>query len=230
MPDLSVWWVGWRVHVLRVFHHYFSAKKLTFFLAESSAIALACVLGAASCAWMFAPTGTRPPLMTLLPTLLLLSAAFVLTFQFTLYLLDLYDLRVGAEDRQRGYRLLKAAGITAGLVGVGMMAVALVLPVQLPPGTLLGGAMGALAGTLTVRVAIHALVGHPSPVLLIGDGAKARAVMKAIEEGGEGSFRVVAMVDPRREGVGPLEEMASRLKAEYVVQAADDMRGANWVD
>ncbi|MFL5348012.1 MAG: polyisoprenyl-phosphate hexose-1-phosphate transferase ExoE [Hyalangium sp.] len=216
--------------MLRVFHHYFSAKKLTFFLAESSAIALACVLGAAGCAWMFAPAGTRPPLGTMLPTLLTLSAAFVLTFQFTLYLLDLYDLRVAAEDRQRGYRFLKAAGVTAGLVGVGMLAMALVFPVQLPPGTLLGGAMGALAGTLTVRVAIHALVGQPSPVLLIGDGVKARAVMKAIEEGGEGSYKVVAMVDPRREGVGPLDEMARRLKAQYVVQAADDMRGANWVE
>jgi sugar transferase (PEP-CTERM system associated) len=102
--------------------------------------------------------------------------------------------------------------------------------VQLPPGTLLGGAMGALAGTMAVRVSLRAVVGDPSPVLIIGDGLKARAVTKAIEEGGEGSFRVVAMVDPRREGVGPLEEMASRLKAEYVVQAADDMRGANWVN
>jgi exopolysaccharide biosynthesis polyprenyl glycosylphosphotransferase len=217
------------VHVLRVFHHYFSAKKLTFFLAESTAIALACVLGAAGCAWMFAPAGLRPPLLGLVPTLLGLSAAFVFTFQFTMYLLDLYDLRVAAEDRQRGYRFLKAAGVTAALVGVGTLVVALIYPVQLPPGMLLGGAMGALAGTLTVRVAIHAVVGDPSPVLLIGDGVKARAVMKAIEEGGEGSYKVVAMVDPRREGVGPLEEMASRLKAEFVVQAADDMRGANWV-
>jgi exopolysaccharide biosynthesis polyprenyl glycosylphosphotransferase len=222
--------VGWRVHVLRVFHHYFSAKKLTFFLAESSAIALACVLGAAGCAWMFAPAGTRPPLMAMLPSLLGLSAAFVFTFQFTMYLLDLYDLRVAAEDRQRGYRFLKAAGLTAAVVGMGTLVVALVYPVALPPGTLLGGAMGALAGTLTVRFSIHALVGEPSPVLLIGDGKKARAVMKAIEEGGEGSYRVVAMVDPRREGVGPLEEMARRLQAQYVVQAADDMRGANWVE
>lgn len=221
---------GWRVHVLRVFHHYFSAKKLTFFLAESSAIALACVLGAAGCAWMFAPGGTRPPLLPMLPALLGLSATFVLTFQFTMYLLDLYDLRVAAEDRQRGYRFLKAAGVTAAVVGLGTLLVALVYPVELPPGTLLGGAMGALAGTLTVRVSIHALVGEPSPVLLIGDGKKARAVMKAIEEGGEGSYRVVAMVDPRRDGVGPLEEMAQRLQARYVVQAADDMRGANWVE
>jgi exopolysaccharide biosynthesis polyprenyl glycosylphosphotransferase len=218
------------VHVLRVFHHYFSAKKLTFFLAESSAIGLACVLGAAGCAWMFAPSGMRPPLLTLLPTLLVLGAAFVVAFQFTMYLLDLYDLRVAAEDRQRGYRFLKAAGVTVAVVGAGMLVLALVLPVQLPPGTLLGGAMGALGGTLTVRVAIHALVGEPSPVLLIGDGAKARAVMKAIEEGGEGSYKVVAMVDPRRDGVGPLDELAQRLKAEFVVQAADDMRGANWVD
>jgi sugar transferase (PEP-CTERM system associated) len=216
--------------VLRVFHHYFSAKKLTFFLAESSAIALACVLGAAGCAWMFAPVGMRLPLETMGPALLGLSAAFVLAFQFTLYLLDLYDLRVAAEDRQRGYRFLKAAGVTTALVGVGMMAASLVYPVYLPPGTLLGGAIGALAGTMAVRVSLRAVVGEPSPVLIIGDGIKARAVTKAIEEGGEGSFRVVAMVDPRREGVGPLEEMATRLKVEYVVQAADDMRGANWVN
>jgi exopolysaccharide biosynthesis polyprenyl glycosylphosphotransferase len=216
--------------VLRVFHHYFSARKLTFFLVESSAIALACVLGAAGCAWMFAPAGVRPPLAEMGPTLLVLSAAFVLAFQFTLYLLDLYDLRVAAEDRQRGYRFLKAAGVTAVVVGVSMLAVPLVYPVQLPPGTLLGGAMGALAGTMAVRVSLRAVVGAPSPVLLIGDGLKARAVAKAIEEGGEDSFRVVAMVDPRRDGVGPLDEMAARLKAEYVVQAADDMRGANWVD
>ncbi|MBN1204516.1 MAG: sugar transferase [Myxococcaceae bacterium] len=216
--------------MLRVFHHYFSAKKLTFFLAESSAIALACVLGAAGCAWMVAPESTRPPLLELVPRLLGLSAAFVLTFQFTLYLLDLYDLRVAAEDRQRGYRFLKAAGITTALVGAGMLAVALLYPVRLPPGTLLGGAMGALAGTLTVRAAIRAVLGAPSAVLLIGDGAKARAVLKAIEEGGEGSYRVVAMVDPRRDEVGPLDELAARLNAEYVVQATDDMRGANWVD
>ncbi|HLL02913.1 MAG TPA: sugar transferase [Myxococcaceae bacterium] len=216
--------------MLRVFHHYFSAKKLTFFLAESSAIALACVLGAAGCAWMFAPVGMRPELSTMGPVLVGLSVAFVLAFQFTLYLLDLYDLRVAAEDRQRGSRFLKAAGVTTLVVGLGMMVLPLVLPVQLPPGTLLGGAMGALAGTMAVRVSLRAVVGDPSPVLIIGDGLKARAVTKAIEEGGEGSFRVVAMVDPRREGVGPLEEMASRLKAEYVVQAADDMRGANWVN
>ncbi|QSQ26999.1 sugar transferase [Pyxidicoccus parkwayensis] len=215
--------------MLRVFHHYFSAKKLTFFLAESSAIALACVMGAAACAALFAPAGTQLPLSVMWPTLLGLGAAFVVTFQFTLYLLDLYDLRVAAEDRVRGYRFLKAAGVTAMVAGGVMLVVPLMLPVALPPGTLLGGAMGALAGTLTVRVSIRAVVGAPDTVLLVGDGLKARAVASAIEAGGEGSYRVVGLVDPRNTSE-PLEKLASRLGASYVVQAADDMRGANWVE
>ncbi len=217
--------------MLRVFHHYFSGKKLLFFLAESSAIALACALGAAGCAWLFAPAGMRPPLGELLPTLLLLSALFVLTFQFTLYLLDLYDLRIANEDRLRGYRFLKAAGVTAALVGTSMLVLPLILPVRMQPGALLGGAMGALAGTLAVRVAIRALVGAPTPVLILGDGLKARTVSSAIEAGGEGSYQVVSMVDPRRLKEGEaLETLAARHKAEYVVQALDDMRGVNCVD
>lgn len=215
--------------MLRVFHHYFSAKKLTFFLAESSAIALACVMGAAACAALFSPAGTRPSLWTMWPTLLALGAAFVVAFQFTLYLLDLYDLRVAAEDRARGYRFLKAAGVVAMVSGGVMLVLPLLFPVALPPGALLGGAMGALAGTLVVRVSIRALVGEPDAVLVIGDGLKARAVATAIEAGGEGSYRVVAMVNPRTTEE-PLDRLAARLDAAYVVQAADDMRGANWVD
>ncbi|WP_141593787.1 MULTISPECIES: polyisoprenyl-phosphate hexose-1-phosphate transferase ExoE [unclassified Myxococcus] len=215
--------------MLRVFHHYFSAKKLTFFLAESSAIALACVMGAAACAALFAPEGTHTPLSQLWPTLLWMGAAFVVTFQFTLYLLDLYDLRVAAEDRVRGYRFLKAAGVTAMVAGGVMLVTPLVVPMQLPPGTLLGGAMGALAGTLMVRVSIRALVGAPHSVLIVGEGPKARAVASAIEAGGEGTYRIVGLTDPRTSGEA-LEQTAARLNAAYVVQAADDMRGANWVD
>jgi len=215
--------------VLRVFHHYFSAKKLTFFLAESSAIALACVMGAAACAALFAPAGTQPPLSEMWPILLGLGAGFVVTFQFTLYLLDLYDLRVAAEDRVRGYRFLKAAGVTAMMAGGVMLVLPLALPLALPPGMLLGGAMGALAGTVMVRVSIRALVGAPDRILLVGDGLKARAMVSAIDAGGEGSYRVVGMVDPRMSSE-PLEKVAARLNAAYVVQAADDMRGANWVE
>ena len=215
--------------MLRVFHHYFSAKKLTFFLAESSAIALACVMGAAACAALFAPAGTQPPLSEMWPILLGLGAGFVVTFQFTLYLLDLYDLRVAAEDRVRGYRFLKAAGVTAMMAGGVMLVLPLALPLALPPGMLLGGAMGALAGTVMVRVSIRALVGAPDRILLVGDGLKARAMVSAIDAGGEGSYRVVGMVDPRMSSE-PLEKVAARLNAAYVVQAADDMRGANWVE
>ncbi|HEX8435801.1 sugar transferase, partial [Archangium sp.] len=81
----------------------------------------------------------------------------------------------------------------------------------------------------------RAVVGVPSRVIIVGDGLKARAVANAIEQGGEDSFRVVALVDPRRsvaEGKQPeqVDALAERLGAQFVVQAADDMRGANWMD
>jgi sugar transferase (PEP-CTERM system associated) len=221
--------------VLRVFHHYFSSRKLTLFVIEGAAIALACLLGAACLSRVLAPTNTHLPLAQTLPALLLLGATFVPTFQFALYLMDLYDLRVAAEDRGRGARLLKAAGVTTAVVGVLMLAAPAVLSVHLPPGALLGGAVGALGGTLLVRASLRAVVGVPSRVIIVGDGLKARAVASAIEQGGEDSFRVVALVDPRRsvaEGKQPeqVDTLAERLGAEFVVQAADDMRGANWMD
>ncbi len=221
--------------MLRVFHHYFSARKLTLFLIEGAAIALACVLGAMACARMLAPAEGSLALARSMTGLMLLGVTFVPTFQFSLYLMDLYDLRVAAEDRGRGARLLKAAGVTTAVVGLLMLVAPAVLPIQLPPGALLGGAVGALVGTGLVRYSLRAVVGGPSRVLIVGDGLKARALATAIEQGGEDSFHVVAMVDPRRPRVGsqelePVNVTAERLKADFVVQAADDMRGANWMD
>jgi exopolysaccharide biosynthesis polyprenyl glycosylphosphotransferase len=221
--------------VLRVFHHYFSARKLTLFLIEGAAIALACVLGAVACARMLAPADGSVALARSMSGLMLLGVTFVPTFQFSLYLMDLYDLRVAAEDRGRGARLLKAAGVTTAVVGVLMLVAPAVLPIQLPPGALLGGAVGALAGTMLVRYSLRAVVGVPSRVLIVGDGLKARALATAVEQGGEDSFHVVAMVDPRRprsasDELEPVNVTAERLKADFVVQAADDMRGANWMD
>jgi len=222
--------------VLRVFHHYFSSRKLTLFLIEGAAIALACVLGAMACARILAPVDGGLALAGSSATgMLLLGATFVPTFQFSLYLMDLYDLRVAAEDRGRGSRLLKAAGVTTALVGVLMLVAPAVLPVHLPPGALLGGAVGALVGTLAVRYSLRAVVGTPSRVLIVGDGLKARSAATAIEQGGEDSFHVVALVDPRRLRAGatepePINVTAARLKADFVVQAADDMRGAHWMD
>lgn len=221
--------------MLRVFHHYFSARKLTLFLIEGAAIALACVLGAMACARMLAPADGSLALARSMTGLMLLGVTFVPTFQFSLYLMDLYDLRVAAEDRGRGARLLKAAGVTTAVVGLLMLVAPAVFPIHLPPGALLGGAVGALVGTGLVRYSLRAVVGGPSRVLIVGDGLKARALATAIEQGGEDSFHVVAMVDPRRPRAGsqelePVNVTAERLKADFVVQAADDMRGANWMD
>ncbi len=219
--------------MLRVFHHYFSARKLTLFLIEGAAIALACVLGAVACARLLAPADGSLALARSMTGLMLLGVTFVPTFQFSLYLMDLYDLRVAAEDRGRGARLLKAAGVTTAVVGVLMLLAPAVLPIQLPPGALLGGAVGALVGTGLVRYSLRAVVGTASRVLIVGDGLKARALATAIDQGGEDSFAVVAMVDPRHPRSGqaePVNETAARLKADFVVQAADDMRGANWMD
>ncbi|ATB38245.1 capsular polysaccharide biosynthesis protein [Cystobacter fuscus] len=221
--------------MLRVFHHYFSARKLTLFLIEGAAIALACVLGAMACARMLAPADGGLALARSMTGLMLLGVTFVPTFQFSLYLMDLYDLRVAAEDRGRGARLLKAAGVTTAVVGLLMLVAPAVLPIQLPPGALLGGAVGALVGTALVRYSLRAVVGGPSRVLIVGDGLKARALATAIEQGGEDSFQVVAMMDPRRprastQELEPVNVTAERLKADFVVQAADDMRGANWMD
>jgi exopolysaccharide biosynthesis polyprenyl glycosylphosphotransferase len=221
--------------VLRVFHHYFSSRKLTLFVIEGVAIALACLMGAMGCATLLAPANSHLPLAGSVPALLLLGATFVPTFQFSLYLMDLYDLRVAAEDRSRGARLLKAAGVTTALVGVLMMLAPAVLPVQLPAGALLGGGMGAFAGTLLVRASLRAVVGSPSRVLIVGDGLKARAVATLIEQGGEDTFQVVALVDPRGplangRAPEPVDVLAERYKAGFVVQAMDDMRGAHWMD
>src|SRR5712692_5490547 len=125
--------------MIRVFHHYLSGRKLLFFLAESIAIAFSCVLGAAAVAMVLAPpSGSVRLLPGALPKLGALSLAFVFTFQFALYGLDLYDLRVAGEERSRGIRILKACGFAVALVAVAT----LVLPLQMPGGTLLGGAMG----------------------------------------------------------------------------------------
>ncbi len=221
--------------MLRVFHHYFSARKLTLFLIEGTAITLACMLGALGCARMLAPQNAALPLASSMSGLLVLGLLFVPTFQFSLYLMDLYDLRVAAEDRNRGLRLLKAAGVTTAVVGLLMLGVSAVLPVHLPAGALLGGAVGALAGTLVVRSALRAVVGAPSRVLIVGDGLKARATASAIQNGGEDVYQVVAVVDPRRtRGDGqepePVDRMAARLGADFVVQAGDDLRGAHWME
>jgi len=113
-----------------------------------------------------------------------------------------------------------------------MLVLPRLLSVYLPPGALLGGAMGALAATLVVRASLRAVVGKPSRVLVVGEGLKALAVVSAVEQGGEGSFQVVATVAPRpeEEGCDPVDVLAERLGARFVVLASDDTRGTGWME
>ncbi|MDQ3266332.1 MAG: sugar transferase, partial [Myxococcota bacterium] len=120
--------------MLRLFHHYYSGRKLAFFTAETAAIAVAGLVGAFAVASAFAPPESQIQLPLLWPALLLVSFALVCSFQFALYILDLYDLRVAVEDRRIGTRMLKAAGVAAVALG-GLTAL---LPVSLPTGAVLG--------------------------------------------------------------------------------------------
>jgi len=215
--------------MLRLFHHYYSGRKLAFFTAESAAIAVAGLLGAFAVASAFAPPESRVELPLVWPALLLVSFALVCSFQFALYILDLYDLRVAVEDRRVGTRMLKAAGVAAVTLG-GLSAL---LPVSLPTGAVLGGAAGAVAGTLLVRAGIRALIGAPSRVLIVGKGHRGRQVADAIQEESENAFLVIELVEPPHDGAlerEPLDTAARRVRADYVVMALDEPRGARWVE
>jgi sugar transferase (PEP-CTERM system associated) len=203
----------------RVFNHYFLGRKAALFLAETGAMSLLCALGAS------ATLATRP----WKGAAVLAAVAFAATLQLCLYMFDLYDLRVAREDRAQGVRMLKATGMAAVAIGVG----AAFLGLRSPPGVLMGGALGALFGTALVRTALKGVVGEPDRVLVVGDGVRARAVIKAVEEGAEGAFCVVGKVEPHRtadegEGRPTLLELARGVEADYVVAAADEPRGAVW--
>src|SRR5262245_59144029 len=215
--------------MIRVFHHYFSGRKLVFFLAESIAIAGSCVLGAIGAAMVFAPHWWAGLLPRSLPSLGALSLAFVCAFQCALYVVDLYDFRVAGEDRSRGVRILKAAGLAISLIAL----LTVLVPFRVPGGTLMGGALGAMAGAFVVRARMRTVLGEPSNVLILGHGAPARAVAQAIEDQAEDAFRVCAMVDPV--DVGPLKisdsihSVARKFGAGYVVAACEETGGA-WAE
>jgi sugar transferase (PEP-CTERM system associated) len=223
--------------MLRVFHHYVSGRKLLLFAAESLAIAVAGIGGAGGLALLMSPPGTSLPLERALLPLAPLSVGLVGTFQFALYALDLYDLRIAGEDRRTGGRILKAAGAAVAVLGLAVFA----LKLKLPPGALMGGALGAVAGAMAVRTGLRAVVGEPARVFLVGNGVKAQALAKLLRDAGEGDFEVCAMVEPPRggdpaagAGAGPagesIDEAAMRLKADHVVMALDEPRGVQWVD
>jgi len=217
--------------MVRVFHHYFSGRKLLLFVCETVAITLACLAGALALSALVAKQSGILEARSVLTTLFILCAGFVASLQFMLYLQDLYDLRVAGEDRVRGQRFLRAAGTTALVMG----AAAVIAPMHIPPGALMGSALGALCGVLGVRVAFRAVVGAPQRILLVGDGVRATALNKMVDDQGEGMFKVVAKVEPPREGATgtlaePIVATADRLRADLLVVACDEPRGSRWVE
>jgi sugar transferase (PEP-CTERM system associated) len=217
--------------MIRAFHHYVSARKLAFFLVETSAIAIASWLGAALTSLTLAHPQSPVSLPQDLRHLTGLTVGFVLCFQAALYITDLYNLRVAREDRHRGIRILRAAGLAA----VAMAFSSLLLHLKPPDGLLFGGAVGAMAGTVLVRTAFRAVVGDPTRILIVGRGRRARWLSKLLEQQGEEVFQVCGMIEPRQhEGPctvhEPLEAASQRLRADYVVMACDEARGAAWVE
>lgn len=216
--------------MLRLFHHYFSGRKLAFFMVEALAITGAGLSGAVLMAWLIAPPADRGALPSGLPGLTVIGVGMAVIFQFAMYLMDLYDLRIASEDRGRGQRWLRAVGAALVAVGLGL----LVTRLPVPAGAVLGGALGALAGALVARAALGLVVGGPAGVLVVGRGARARLLETAIAEEGEGAFQVLAMLEPPAEGGTspdePIDEAAMRLGTEYVVMALDEPRGTRWVE
>ncbi|HEY8209803.1 MAG TPA: exopolysaccharide biosynthesis polyprenyl glycosylphosphotransferase [Myxococcaceae bacterium] len=217
--------------MLRVFHHYVSARKLMFFLAETLSIGLAGVVGAGTLALLISPPGTSVPLDRMLFQLGLYALGLAALFQVVLYAVDLYDLKVASEDLGGGggARLIKAAGVAVFALGLGGLA----LRVRAPTGVLLGGALGAVAGAMAVRLAMRARLGQGSRVFVLGDGLKARALSRMIREGGEGAFEVCGMAGLPREGTEgavSLDAQAIQQRARYVVVALDEPRGGRWMD
>ena len=193
----------------RVFNHWVSGRKTLLFVAESAAIAAACATGSVMLARALATdsgaSSTHHEVIT--GTLLvLLSVGFVAMYQAALYFLDLYDLRVAAEDRGRGARLVRALGIAA----FAMAMLLTVLHVRPPEGVVLGGAFGAMLGVIAARGVLGNALARPSRVLVVGQGPRAQRMVELLDVAEEAT-EVAAVVDPRR--LGPRSGAAARRRS-----------------
>ena len=202
----------------RVFNHWVSGRKTLLFVAESAAIAAACATGSVMLARALAPgsVGSPPhPEVVTGPLLVLLSVGFVVLYQAALYFLDLYDLRVAAEDRTRGARLILALGLA--VFSMAMLLTA--LRIRPPEGVVMGGAFGAIVGIIVARGVLGTALARPTRVLVVGHGPRAQRLL----ERGEEATQVAAVVDPRRLAPGRenLLEVARRARADAVILATE---------
>ncbi len=205
----------------RVFNHWVSGRKTLLFVAESAAIAAACATGSVMLARALATDSSASRAHHEVITgglLVLLSVGFVTIYQAALYFLDLYDLRVAAEDRGRGARLVRALGIAT----FAMAMLLTLLHVRPPEGVVLGGAFGAMLGVIVARGVLGNALSRPSRVLVVGRGPRAQRMVELLDVAEEAT-EVAAVVDPRRLGPGaePLLGVTRRAQAEAVVLATE---------
>ena len=205
----------------RVFNHWVSGRKTLLFVAESAAIAAACATGSVMLAHALDTDGAASRTQHEVITgslLVLLSVGFVAVYQAALYFLDLYDLRVAAEDRGRGARLVRALGLAA----FAMAMLLTLLHVRQPGGVVLGGAFGAIVGVIVARGLLGSALGRPSRVLLVGHGPRLQRMLGLLAEAEE-TAEVAALVDPWRldPGKESLLEVARRARAEAVILATE---------
>ena len=205
----------------RVFNHWVSGRKTLLFVAESTAIAAACATGAVMLARALhaesAVSRGHPEAITG-SLLLLLSVGFVALYQAALYFLDLYDLRVAAEDRNRGTRLIRALGLAV----FAMATVLTMLRIRPPEGVAFGGAFGAILGVIVARGLLGSALSHPTRLLVVGHGTRAQRLLELLDRAEE-STQVAALVDERRLAPGKesLLEVARRTRAEAVILATE---------
>jgi exopolysaccharide biosynthesis polyprenyl glycosylphosphotransferase len=205
----------------RVFNHWVSGRKTLLFFAESAAIAAACATGSVMLARALEndSNASRVHHEVITGTLLvLLSVGFVAMYQSALYFMDLYDLRVAAEDRGRGSRLVRALGIAA----FAMAMLLTLLHVRPPEGVVLGGAFGAIVGIILARGVLGSALARPSRVLIVGHGPRVQRMLDLLDEAEE-SNEVAAVVDPWRLDPGreKLLEVARRARAEAIILATE---------
>ncbi len=170
--------------MVRLFGHYCSASQILLFLAEATALVGGAALGSGLLVHELAEGSVQP-----LP-IALAALATLVTYQLCLYLGDLYDVRIAGRDRQDGRRLLRWTGVAAALLG----GASWLRPDLLPPLALLGAAACATASVLALRTALPILVGKRRRVLVLGTGARALAVARAIERDSSGGVELVGFV------------------------------------
>ncbi|MHB8418013.1 MAG: exopolysaccharide biosynthesis polyprenyl glycosylphosphotransferase [Myxococcales bacterium] len=204
----------------RIFGHYCSAEGIELFALELLAMAagLGAALGAVSLGqsahalWPWA-----------------LPAAVLLTLEAALYFGDLHDLGVAERDLRPGSRLLRSLGMGSILLGLAGW----ILPGSLQPRILMAAVAPAVLCAVAARWCYLARLRRPRRLVLIGRGARAAAIERAVEREGSGRFVVAARVSAvpaagadSESAAVPLSRLIGETRADLVVVAEEDRRGS----